>query len=159
MKLSKNTRSLPSKNILEKPGQMTKAYADRTPEDYINGIDPEIRSSLNEEQLAEIRRAIDSAIPKPAPKIVDLRFVVDLVLTRFYVVLLVGKDRRKKPRKYVPNQMAKVGNTLAAIVLLVGLNLTISAFLFFGAYLVKSAFGIDLFPGNLRHQVQKIDQK
>ena len=141
----------------ENSGQMTKPYAERTAQDYIDRIDPYILSSFNEKQLAEIRGAIDSAIPKPAPKIVDLRFVVDLVLTRFYVVLLVGKDRRKKPRKYIPGQMARVGNTIAAIFLLIGLNLTISAFLFFGAYLIKSAFGIDLFPGNLRHKIENID--
>ena len=149
--------SKPPESHSQSGGPIAKAYADRTAEDYIDRMDPQIRSSFNSHQLEAIRGAIDSAIPKPAPKIVDLRFVVDLVLTRFYVVLLVGKDRRKKARKYVPDKMARAGNTIAALVLLVGLNLTISAFLFFGAYLVKSAFGIDLFPGNLRHKIEQLD--
>ncbi|MEQ8540275.1 MAG: hypothetical protein RIB93_22820 [Coleofasciculus sp. D1-CHI-01] len=125
-------------------------YADRTPQYYIDKMEPELRASFTTQQLQAIFNVLDEAIPKPSPKIVDLRFLVDLIVTRFYVVLLVGKDRRRKPRRYIPKGVAKVGNVIAAIILLLGVNLLLSASLFLFAYLLKSLVGIDFFSGD-RH--------
>ncbi|HEY9876972.1 MAG TPA: hypothetical protein V6D29_00890 [Leptolyngbyaceae cyanobacterium] len=124
-------------------------YVQRTPADYINQIEPEIRASLNQQQIQEFERILYQALPKPAPKIVDLRFGIDLILTRFFIVLMVGQDRRKRPRQYPTTPLTRIGNVIAAVVLLVSLNLTISLTLFLSAYLVKSALGINLFPGHL----------
>ncbi|MCU0524346.1 MAG: hypothetical protein MUF72_05930 [Elainella sp. Prado103] len=121
-------------------------YLSRTPEDYLQQLPPELRSSFSEEQVSAVRELLAAAIPKPAPKLVDLRFGVDLIASRFYVVLLVGKDRRRQRRSYLPEPMVRVGNGIAAVVLLLGLNLLISLIIFLLAYLVKSAVGIDLFP-------------
>lgn len=103
-----------------------------------------------------MRSLLSNAIPQPSPKIVDFRFVVDLIFSRFYIVLFVGKDRRNQQRKYVPRGAARVGNIVAAIVLLVGANLVISAFLVLVVYLIKSALGIDLTPGHFSDWVKKI---
>jgi hypothetical protein len=132
------------------------SYALRTPDYYLSQIDPHILASLNSEQIELMRSLLDQAIPQPSPKIVDLRFVVDLIFSRFYVVLFVGKDRRGQPRKYIPRGAAKVGNIVAAIALLVGANLVISAFLVLLIYLIKSAIGIDLTPGHFSDWVQKV---
>lgn len=130
----------------------------RTPDDYLSTIDPDVLASLSAEQLAAVTAAIDAAIPKPAPKLVDLRFGVDLIVSRFYVVLFVGKDRRQQRRAYpVPTRLAKVGNAIAAVVLLVGINLLVSLVLFLAAYLFKSAIGVDLFPdAHLGDQLEKL---
>lgn len=133
------------------------SHAARPPEYYLQTIDPEIRASFTPEQVAAIRHVLTIAIPKPAPKLVDLRFSVDLILSRFYVVLLVGKDRRKQNRSYLPEPVARLGNTLAAIVLLIGLNLLITLVLMLFVYLAKSAIGIDLFPSeHLADQLKKL---
>jgi hypothetical protein len=137
---------------------ITKAgYLTRTPEYYLDTIAPEIRDSLTPSQTEAVHTLLKAAIPKPNPKLVDLRFTVDLVLARFYVVLFVGQDRRQQQRSYLPHSVSRIGNALAAVVLLLGLNLLISLVLLLFAYLVKSAAGIDLFPdSHLNDQIQQL---
>ncbi len=131
-------------------------YQTKTPDHYLNSIDPILWESFTPEQIAAVRALLESAIPQPSPKLVDLRFTVDLILSRFYVVLFVGKDRRRQRRSYLPDRFAKVGNAIAAIVLLIGLNLSVSLFIFLLLYLIKSAVGIDLFPdSHLADQLHK----
>jgi hypothetical protein len=126
-----------------------KTYGQRTPEDYIQSMNPDIRDQLNGMQLDEVRRLLGDAIPKPSPKIVDLRFTVDLLISRFYIVLFVGKDKRRKTRKHsIMDPFTYVGNLVTVIVLLIGLNLIVSAALVLGVYLLKSALGVDLVPGH-----------
>jgi len=123
--------------------------APKTVNDYLHQMDPEVLHSLNFSQRSEVERILAQALPKPAPKIVDLRFRVDLILSRFYVVLLVGKDRRRQRRQYPQSALNRLGNVIAAIILLLSLNLAISGGLFLAAYLVKSAVGINLLPGHM----------
>ncbi len=120
-------------------------YHAKTPEHYLQKIEPQILSTFTPEQLNAIRTILNHAIPKNSPKIVDLRFDVDLVFSRFYIVLLVGKERRKGKRHYVTHGITKVGNFIAAVFLLIGLNLMVSLFIGLFFYLLKSAVGIDLF--------------
>ena len=120
----------------------------RTPEYYLNQISPEILASLTVEQKRAIITIINQIIPKPSPKIVDLRFLVDLVFTRFYVVLMVGKDRRKKQRRYIPTGVAKVGNMITVVIFLLAANLLLSSSFILFLYLVKSSIGINIFSGN-----------
>ncbi len=130
-------------------------YLSRTPQYYLSRIEPHVLESFNSEQIQAITFALDQAIPKPSPKIVDLRFVVDLVLARFYIVLFVGKDRRKKVRKYTSKGISKVGNIIAAIILLIGLNLLVSGLIVLFAYLLKSAVGLDFLPGHISETLKK----
>lgn len=135
-----------SSNSLQRETIEQPRYLSRTPEDYLQQLSPELRSSFSAEQLAAVRGLLAAAIPQPAPKLVDLRFGVDLIASRFYVVLFVGKDRRRQRRSYMPEPMVRLGNAIAAVILLLGLNLLISLVILLLAYLVKSAVGIDLFP-------------
>ncbi|MBD2176731.1 hypothetical protein H6F42_07365 [Pseudanabaena sp. FACHB-1998] len=104
---------------------------------------------LNEEDWERIKSVVNAAIPKPSPKIIDLRFVVDLIFTRYFVVLLIGKDNRKQQRQYKVNGVTKVANIIAAILLIIAMSLLISAITIFILYLIKSALGIDLFQGHI----------
>lgn len=124
--------------------------ASRTPAIYLQHLQPEIKASLTPQQLADIERVLDLAIPKPAPKLVDLRFEVDLLLSRYFFVLMVGKDRRRSPRNTPVSRATQLANWVAAVMLLLGFNLAISAALVIFGYLIKSALGIDLFPGHFR---------
>lgn len=74
-------------------------YSSRTPSYYLEKIDSHILESFNPEQLQAITSAIEQAIPKPSPKLVDLRFSVDLVFFRFYIVIICGKGQTKKTKK------------------------------------------------------------
>ncbi len=131
-------------------------YTSRTPDYYIDQLPNQIRDSLTPEQLAAFRNLLQEAIPKPSPKIVDLRFVVDLLISRFYVVLFVGKDRRRKPRKYLSRRFTRIGNIIAVIILLIAANLTISGLIVLIAYLVKSALNINIMPGHLPSLIKDV---
>lgn len=125
------------------------AYVDyhrRTPRYYLERLEPEMLDSFNPQQLSAIVGILTEAIPKSSPKIVDLRFAIDLIVSRFYFVILVGKDRRRQKRKYVPQGIAKIGNAIAVIVLLLGLNLLLSLTLVLLFYLLKTILGIDIMP-------------
>lgn len=123
-------------------------YLSRTPGYYLAKMQPDILASFSSIQREAIAQALNEAMPKPSPKLVDLRFAVDLIVSRFYVVLLIGKDRRQKPRRYIPEGIAKIGNTVTAVIFLIGANFVISAFILLAIYLLKSAAGINLLPGH-----------
>ncbi|WP_088894090.1 hypothetical protein [Leptolyngbya ohadii] len=125
------------------------------PSNPLHHIHPAILATFTPDQFEAVKEAFELAT-KPAPKLVDLRFVVDLIFDRYFVVLLVGKDRRQSRRAYLPERMSRVGNTIAAVLLLVGLNLLITLVIALLAYLVKSAIGIDVFPdAHLADQLEK----
>lgn len=125
------------------------AYVDyhrRTPRYYLERLDPAMLDSFTPQQLSAIVGILTEAIPQSSPKIVDLRFAIDLIISRFYFVILVGKDRRRQKRKYIPQGVAKVGNAIAVLVLLLGLNVLLSLTLILLFYLLKTILGIDLMP-------------
>jgi hypothetical protein len=117
---------------------------------FINQMDPAVQASFTPHQQAEIARVIDLAIAKPTPKLVDLRFEIDLLISRFFIVLMVGKDRRRAPRNIAVSRLTQFGNWLAAVLLIVGFNLALSSSVLMFAYLLKSALGINLLPGHFR---------
>ncbi|GEM_PF-597517 len=129
-------------------------YASRNPNYYLAQLAQPIRESLTPEQLEAFHQLLSEAIPKPSAKLVDLRFMIDVIVSRFYVVIFVGKDNRKKQRRYVPRLITRVGNTIAVLVILLGVNLTLSAFILLAVYLLKSAIGFDLLPGHFPNTIK-----
>ena len=121
-------------------------YLEKTPAYYLAKLDPGLRASFTEPQLEAVRQLLDDSIPKPGPKLVDLRFWLDLFVYRFYIVLFVGKDRRKQIREDRLEPMARKGNVIVALMLLIGLNLLVSVFILLIALLIKMAIGFSLFP-------------
>jgi hypothetical protein len=112
-------------------------------------------SNITPEQWVAIEQIVLERRAKTNPKLIDIRFVVDVVFTRFFVVLMVGKDRRDRTRNHPVSGLTKLGNTLAAVLLLLGANLVISAFILLTLYLTKSALGINLLPGHMSQQLEK----
>lgn len=127
---------------------MNSNYRSRTPDDYLARLAPEVDATLTAHQRQAFREVLAEAIPRPAPKIVDLRFTVDFLMARFYINLQVGSDRRRQKRRYLSEQTARIGNLIAALTLLVSTNLVISAAIVLVLYLVKSLIGFDLMPGH-----------
>jgi len=123
-------------------------YFARTPADYFDMLDSEMLSSFTPPQRDAVQRLLEKAIPKPGPKLVDLRFWVDWFAYRYYVVLFVGKDRRQRERPESAEPPTHKGNAITALLLLIGLNLLISIFVLLLAYLIKSAVGYSLLPAS-----------
>ncbi|MGD1862781.1 MAG: hypothetical protein ACFB0E_22775 [Leptolyngbyaceae cyanobacterium] len=123
----------------------------RSPVIILDCMDASVRDELTTAQLTEVQRLIALALPSPpTPKIVDLRITVDLIFSRFFLVLFVGKDRRQTLRDRPESRGAAIFNWLAAVILLIGFNFTFCLSLVLVAYLLKSALNIDLMPGHLR---------
>jgi hypothetical protein len=120
-------------------------------------IDRENNAELTDESGDSMQVPIQDPPPQ-RPKLIDIRFAVDLVFTRFYIVLMVGKDRRDQRRTHSVQGLTKVGNMIAAVLLLLGVNLTISAFLVLSFYLIKSMLGINLTPGHLEEYFKALFQ-
>ena len=122
---------------------------ERSAEEYLHLIDPNILDSFSPQQKTEVLFLIKKITSTPAPKLVDLRFTIDLLITRYFVVILLGKDRRNRQRQYIPNTVSQVGNIATVIVILVSLNIFIIGVVLLGLYLVKSAVGINFFSGHI----------
>jgi hypothetical protein len=112
-------------------------------------------SNITPEQWTAIEKIVLERRPKTNPKLIDIRFVVDVVVTRFFVVLMVGKDRRDRSRNHPVTGLTKLGNTFAAVLLLLGANLVLSAFILLTLYLTKSALRVNLMPGHMSEQLKE----
>jgi hypothetical protein len=124
-------------------------YNDRDANYYMHQIPDQILDKLDEQEREGIKSVIQSAIPRPSPKIIDLRFIVDLILIRYFVVLLIGRDMRKQQRQYQVNGITKFANIVMAVVLIIAMSLLISSVTILIIYLIKSSLGIDLLPGHI----------
>ncbi|MBE9033258.1 hypothetical protein IQ266_26340 [filamentous cyanobacterium LEGE 11480] len=114
-------------------------------ENYLERVPASLLSEFTDQQLSTIQDIVVSAIPKPSPKLVDLRFTINLLVTRFYIVVFVGKDRRTSRRRYIPNGVARFGNVFMALILLAGANMVASFIIFMTLYFLKSWLGINIF--------------
>ncbi len=112
--------------------------------------------SLTPEQWSALEKFVLERRTKTHPKLIDIRFVVDVIFSRFYVVLMVGKDRRDRTRNTPVTGLTRIGNIIAAVLLLLAANLVISAVILLTLYLTKSALGFDLMPGHVSQQIEHL---
>ena len=101
--------------------------------------------SLTADQLVALSLA---SVPANSPHVIDYRVSVPFFGKRFYVTLLAGRERRSLARLAGEGQLPSVQmfNLNPA---LHGILLAIVIFgMAMGAYIVKSALGIDLFEGD-----------
>jgi hypothetical protein len=125
------------------------------PDYYITRLPEEEKLSFSENQMKILHKLLNAAIPKPSPKIIDLRFTVDLLFDKFYVVLFIGKERRRDIRSRNFLSGNRVLNFSAAVFLLMAINLTFSVTIFMLMYLVKSIVGVNLIEGSLKDVVMR----
>jgi hypothetical protein len=120
------------------------------PDYYITQLSEEEKLSFSQSQMQILHKLLNAAIPKPSPKIIDLKFTVDLLFDKFYVVLFLGKERRRNLRPINSLSGNRILNLLVALFLLISINLTLSLTFFMLIYLLKSISGINLIEGSLK---------
>lgn len=123
----------------------------KTVEGLLALMEPTVAKQFNYQQWQEVQRLIKLAVGEPSSKIVNLNFTIDLIISRFYFTLLVGKDIRHQGRKN--NSGNRIANLIAAFGLIFALNIIVSVSIIVIIYLIKSALGIDLMPGHGRDAV------
>ncbi|MBD2187207.1 hypothetical protein [Pseudanabaena mucicola] len=129
--------------------QAPRGYTSRDADYYMHQIPLETLEKLSNDERDQLKSIFRNALPNTTPKIIDLRFVVDLVFTRYFVVLMIGKDRRKQQRHYEVNGVTRIANIIGAVLLIMAMSLLISAVTFLLLYLLKSSVGIDIFSGHI----------
>lgn len=123
--------------------ESAKIYADFT----LSRINPKIKSTLSHEQLSELRRAL-IAQSESSRHAIDLRFTVNLLFSRYYFVLLGGKDRR---RRTIENNQIRKEKAKEKILTFVMSSTIVVGVIYFSIYSIKFLYqvkrdmGIDLF--------------
>jgi len=93
-------------------------------------------------------KALDKALrrtPRSKKHGVDVRGIIPLYFARYYFVLLMGKDRRLETYRAEEDRRRR-GRRLIWAAFLVVLLILFAMILLGVAYVLKSAFGIDIFP-------------
>jgi len=126
------------------PLPITDPYTDSV----INHMPDEIRASFSTQQIQALQQALSKS-HQQSRHLLDVRMLIPLYWTRFYLVIFMGRDRRSHVqdilihRRQSSSRTAQIGFiALAAWFLITGL--AVSGFITF--YLIKSALGIDIFP-------------
>jgi hypothetical protein len=111
---------------------------------FLDRVPKEVASTFTAAQLDAVRRAFGAR--SPGAHTVDLRFSVPLGLRWFYVVFLVGRERRTINRQTLERLFRPI-LTFANVAVLSIFLLMFSGAVFSLGYLGKRALGIDVFPG------------
>jgi len=109
----------------------------------IDKIDPKVRASLSPQQFSNIEKAIRESRPLQGHP-VDIRGEIPFFFARYYYVFLMGRDRRLATTR---KEQARKRNYLSktALLILIGMG-PFLVFTLFTLYMLKSIFGINLFP-------------
>lgn len=99
----------------------------------------DVANSFSEEQLIALNKAIGGK--SWARHKIDLRGTISFWRSSYYFVILGGKNRRELSR--LEKQLGRLSVTFIVTLFLIGSALLGLLLL----YLLKSAMGIDLFPG------------
>jgi hypothetical protein len=111
---------------------------------------------ITPDQWQAIQTRLQQRQARKNSKLIDLRFEVDFIFDRLFVVLMVGQDRRSQYRSRSVSKLTKVGNMIAAATFLISANLLLSATILLGLYLLKSALGLDFTPGHISETLKKV---
>ena len=110
----------------------------------IGQIEPKVFTTLNLVQLEAIRRAISASAPYQRHGF-DLRGTLNFYLARYYVVILMGRDRRPavRNREMARRQQLRGMSTVLFLYLVATASIPLLFILLYG---LKTLAGIDLFP-------------
>lgn len=109
-------------------------------ERFYNALDEKTVNSLTDEQKQALEKAVLD-ITLTTRHRVDIRRTFPLFARRYYMVFLLGRDLRRRPREESSPMHRLVVSLLVLLAILVGLGS-----IFIALYLFKSALGIDIFP-------------
>lgn len=107
---------------------------------FYHSLDSKVAAELTSEQKQAIECAIKSVGLVNRHRL-DIRKSLPWFGKRYYLVVLMGRDRRNQLR---PTESA-LANFLMTSLILVGV-LSLVGLSFVALYLIKSAMGIDIFP-------------
>jgi len=105
-------------------------------------------NSFTEEQRQKLIESISACRPLQKHP-VDLRGVISFFFVRFYFVILIGRDKRKKTKQVEVSRRKTTGiagGITSGIFTVTLVTLILLVVFFILAYGLKSAMGINIFP-------------
>jgi len=127
---------------------MIKPTGDAFTDNIIRDIPENVREQFTDEQTEALLKVLLKQHAQ-ARHIIDARFTIPLYFTRYYVVLLLGKDRRTHVGKTMVERRDKGGLfTRIAFTSLLVINGSFMLLLLglLSAYVIKFTLGINIFP-------------
>lgn len=112
-------------------------------ENVLERIPPKVAKTLTREQWEGLREALGATLRSPKHAL-DLRFVLPLYITRFYCVLILGRDVRQRVR-HVLHERRRSASVAAGAAALAAAFVVLAAVTVVVLYIVKSAAGFDFF--------------
>lgn len=129
--------------------QATKEASEIFAEYTLSRIPTDVRASLSTQQISAFRNALIEQT-KNRGKVLDLRFVIPLFFRKYYFVLQLGRDRRRSTDSRERDRIGNTPQPIKTALKISAISFVFSSFgilILTGLYLVKSALGIDIFPG------------
>jgi hypothetical protein len=129
--------------VEHKTSESAKIFAEFT----LGRINPKIKDSLSHEQLTELRRALIAQQENSKHKI-DIRFTINFLFSKYYFVILGGKDRRRKTIERNTARKETWKEKILTTVLTVAIIIGMGYFFGYGViflYQIKRNLGIDFF--------------
>lgn len=133
----------------ERAAECVASHPDPFIADFLARQTPDVAASFTPEQLQAIKLSFGAR--QWRDHTLDLRRSIKLFGSRFYVVLLAGRERRTYERLRTEGLISRMADT---IVLLIA-GLVISLPFLWVAYQIKSAMGIDLIEDGGVHTTLK----
>ena len=112
---------------------------------FYSMINSDIEKTLSYEQRKEIKSMLKRAVLIPSRKIIDYR-IRFWFIKRLYLTFFLGVDLRERER-IQPYLGLAVLKFIISCVLVLFIIFIIMVILFSLLYTIKSAFGVDVFPG------------
>ena len=104
---------------------------------------PDVADSFSSEQREAIKAAL--ILPQPSAHKIDIRHLFSILGQSYYMVFLLGKDRRAQ-RRLRATQQQQESSGLGHVVSTGVATTLVAAALISSSYLVASTFRIDLVP-------------
>jgi len=112
--------------------------------EFMQRISPEVRASLTPAQRSAIEKALDGSPSKAHPAI-DIRLTIPLFVARYYLVFLMGRDRRVGTRRSEATRQRHLSAASLLLFFLIAVSPVIVIVLLI-LYAVKTALGINVMP-------------
>ena len=113
---------------------------------YYNEIPENIERTFTEEQRTEIKKILSMIIIKPAKKAVDVR-ITFWFIKRFYLVILLGFEKRSNSRKInTPNNISKLLALLSKAIANLLVIIIMLLIIFTLLYIIKRLTGNGILP-------------
>ena len=115
-------------------------------EKFISRIPRDIAATFSDDQLHAVKLAFGAR--SWGAHAIDVRKSVPIFWHRYYVVLLMGRERRDAERLHAEGALfGTIGNAMVTLMFLGAILVPLAL----GFYVLKSVLGIDLFPGGGWH--------